>query len=39
MCIDIVHIVDLLESRQENFLLSILLILTVAIDVSSVCDM
>ena len=34
MCIDFVHIVDLLESRREHFLLSNLLIVTVAVDAS-----
>ena len=34
MCIDVVHIADLLESRRKIFLLSNLLILTIAIDVS-----
>jgi hypothetical protein len=34
MCTDVVHIVDLLETRQKNFLLSNLLIMTIAINVS-----
>jgi hypothetical protein len=34
MCIDVVYTVDLSESRRENFSLSNLLILTVAIEVS-----